>query len=140
MSLTLPLRHRAAPVCGVLVSLALGACGSTVSTASFKGEEHAVAQTISNLQADATAGEEKKICARDLAAPIVRSLGGAKACEAAIKNQLAETDSLQLEVRSIKLSGATASARVKSTYSGKTRASSLALVKEGGAWRISGLQ
>jgi hypothetical protein len=32
----------------VLLALGVGACGSTVSTSSFKGEAHAVAQRISD--------------------------------------------------------------------------------------------
>ena len=34
---------------------------------SFKGEEHEVAQTIANLQTDASAGDQQKICSNDLA-------------------------------------------------------------------------
>ena len=54
-----------------LVALALSACGSAVSTSAFKGEEHEVAQAIADLQADATAGEQGKICANDLSAAVV---------------------------------------------------------------------
>jgi hypothetical protein len=130
-----PLALLCLPLCAVTVA----ACGSTVSTAGFKGQQHEVAQTISNLQADATAGEEKKICADDLAAALVARLGGAKGCEQAIKNQLAEVDSLEVTVKSIQLStaGTTASAHVKSIYEGKSQPSTVSLVKEGGKWKIS---
>src|SRR6266851_6732403 len=50
-----------------LLALALGACGSTVSTSGFKGEPHEAVQAVSNLQSDATAADEKKVCADDLA-------------------------------------------------------------------------
>jgi hypothetical protein len=125
-------------LCAPLLALALAACGSaTVSTSGFAGEDRNVAQAISNLQSDATAGEEKKICARDLAGPVVARLGGAKGCEAAIKNRLAEVDSFELSVTSIRLDGATASARVRSVRGGKNRLSTLTLVKEGGKWKTS---
>ncbi len=120
---------------------ALAACGTAVSTSSFKGEEHAVAQAISNLQADATSGEQKKICANDLAKPLVAQLnrlGGS--CEAAIKSQLTEVDSLTVEVQSVKIASATATAAVKSIYAGKSHPSTVTLAKEGGKWRVSGLQ
>ncbi|HYM55284.1 MAG TPA: hypothetical protein VES97_07970 [Solirubrobacteraceae bacterium] len=134
------MRRLLAPVCLPLLAVALTACGSTVSTSSFKGEQHEVAQTIANLQADATAGEDKKICANDLAKSLVARLGGSKGCESAIKNQLAEVDSMELKVQSIKLApGAGASAQVKGIYEGKTRPGTLSLVKEGGRWRISSL-
>jgi hypothetical protein len=123
------------------LALVLSACGSTVSTANFKGQQLEVAQTISNLQADATAGEQKKICANDLAAAVVSRLGGTKGCEEAIKKQLAEIDSLEVSVQSIKLAtgGASATAAVRSVYEGKTRPSSVSLVKESGKWKISAL-
>lgn len=127
-------------LCLPLLAAGLAACGGTVSTSSFKGEAHAVAQTLSNLQADATAADQKKICANDLAKSVVARLGGAKGCEAAIKGQLAEIDPpIELEVKSIDVSGATATASVTSTYEGKKRLSTLSLVKEGGRWKVSGL-
>ncbi len=120
-------------------ALALAACAKTVSTAGFKGAEQEVAETIKNLQADATAGEQKKICANDVATSVVKGLGGAKDCESAIKSQLSEIDSLELTVQSIKIAptGTTATANVKSVHAGKSRASTLSLVKEGGKWKIA---
>jgi hypothetical protein len=127
--------------CAPLCAVALSACASTVSTASFKGAQQQVAQTVANLQADATASEQKKICADDLAAAVVDRLGGVKGCEAAIKDQLAEVDSLEVSVQSVALAstGTTATARVKSVHQGKSQPSTISLVKEGGKWKISSL-
>lgn len=123
-----------------LLALTLTACGSaTVSTSGFSGEDRNVAQAISHLQSDATAGEEAKICAKDLAGSVVARLGGVKGCEAAIKNQLTEVDSFELSVASIRLDGATASARVRSVHGGKSRLGTLTLVKESGKWKTSSL-
>jgi sorbitol-specific phosphotransferase system component IIBC len=135
------MRRLPAPLCLPALALALSACASTVSTASFKGGQHNVAQTIANLQTDATAGEQKKICANDLAAAVVSRLGGTKRCEAAIKKQLTEIDSLTVSVQSVKLAaaGTSATAAVTSVYEGKKRPSSVSLVKEGGKWKISAL-
>jgi hypothetical protein len=144
-------------ICPALLALGLGACGKMVSTSAFKGEEHEVAQTIAKLQTDATAGDEQKICANDLASAIVARLGGASpgngssppagalaGCKRAIKNQLAEVDSLDASVQSVQVSSGagqpTATARVKSTFAGKSRVHTVALVKEGGKWKVSGLQ
>jgi hypothetical protein len=134
-------RRVAALLCTAPLALGVTACGSTVSTSGYKGEEKAVAQTISNLQADATANEQGKICANDLAAPVVARLGGKKACEAAIKSQLAEIDSLEVSVVSIKLApgGTTAMAIVTSTYGGKKARGPITLVKEGGKWKVTKL-
>src|SRR5271166_1434839 len=129
------MRRPLALLCLPVSTLALAACGTTVSTAGFKG-----AQTISNLQADATAGEQAKICANDLAAALVQKLGGKKGCEAAIKSQLAQVDSLEASVESVTVAidGKTATAQVKSIREGKSRPSSVSLVAEGGKWKISG--
>jgi hypothetical protein len=135
------MRRSLALLCLPLAALALAACGTTVSTAGFKGEQHEVAQTVANLQADATAAEEKKICADDLAAALVTRLRGAKGCEAAIKSQLAEVDNLEVSVRSVQVAAGakTATVQAKSIHEGKSTTSSLSLVKEGGKWKISGL-
>ena len=88
-------------LCPLLLAVTLTACGSTTTTVGFKGERHEAAQTIANLQSDATAAEQKKICANDLAAAVVRRLGGSGDCEKAIKNQLTEVDNLETRVKSV---------------------------------------
>jgi hypothetical protein len=128
--------------CAVALALALSACGtaSSTSTSAFSGVKREVAQTIANFQSDSSGAEEKKICGDDLATALVTRLGGAKACEKAFKKQLAQVDNPELTIESVRLAphGASASATVKSIHEGKSRASSLSLVKERGKWRISG--
>jgi len=135
------MRRAFALLCLPLSPLALAACAGTTTTAGFQGAQHEAAQTIANLQADATAAEEKKICANDLATALVARLGGTKACEAAIKSQLAEVDSLQVSIQSVHTApgGTSATALLKSIYEGKSRASTVSLVREAGKWKISGL-
>jgi hypothetical protein len=132
-------KHLLTLLCVPLSAVALAACGSAVSTSSFSGTRHEVALTISNLQADATAAEQKKVCSRDLAAPVVARLGGQKSCETAIKNQLAEVDSLEVSVQSVQIApgGASAIAHVKSERSGKSRPGTVTLVKEDKSWKVS---
>lgn len=119
-----------------LALLALG-CGAAVSTSAFKGRQHEAAQAIADLQSDATAGDEKKICADDLAAGVVSALGGRKGCARTVKRQLEEVDNLEVSVQSIQVAGTTATAKVKSTYAGRSRRGSLALVEEGGRWKVA---
>jgi len=135
-------RRLLALLCLALAPLAVAACGSTVSTSNFKGEQHAVAQAIADLQADATAGEEKKICKDDLAVSVVTKLGGRKRCEKTVKTQLTEIDSLEVSVQSIQIAagGSTATAHVKSTYAGKKRAGTVSLTKETGRWRVASVR
>lgn len=119
---------------------ALAACGTAASSADFKGTEHEVAQTIVNLQSDITSGDQKKICGNDLAASVVRALGGRSACESNVKEEVAEIDNTELEVESVQVAGNTATAKVKSTYAGKKRSGAVvSLVREGGKWKIRSL-
>ncbi len=126
--------------CVALLSLGLSACAKSVSTSGLKGEAKAAAETIKNLQTDVTAGDEKKICQNDLAKPLVTKLdatGGS--CQEAIKGQLTEVDSFEVTVEAMQVSGTTATAHVKSIYSGKTRKGTLSLVKEGDKWKVASL-
>jgi outer membrane murein-binding lipoprotein Lpp len=123
-----------------LLAVGLASCGSTVSTSKFKGESKAVAARISNFQSDVTAMSEQKLCAKDLASAVQARLHSAhSSCQQALKSQLGAIDDYELAVEKIAVHGATATALVKSTWSGKQRLSTLTLVKEGGAWRITGL-
>lgn len=132
--------RRATTLCLLLCAPLLAACGTATSTSSFHGAEHEVAQTLANLQSDATATDQRKVCERDLAASIVAKLGGKSGCEAALKTQLSELDGTELNVVSVHLSGTTATAKATSVYSGKKKETTVALVHEGGKWKISALQ
>ncbi|HWX44306.1 MAG TPA: hypothetical protein VNY52_03180 [Solirubrobacteraceae bacterium] len=124
-----------------LLALGLGACGSTVSTSSFKGEAQAVAQRISDLQSDVTAASEQKLCNQDFARAVRARLNtGGGNCQQAVKRQIGSIDGYEVTVEKVAVSGATATAIVKSTWSGKLGLATLRLVKEGGSWRIASLE
>jgi hypothetical protein len=127
-------------LCVPLFAAVVSACASTTSN-SFKGESHAVAQTIANLQTDATAGEAQKICSEELASTVTARLNSAPGgCKQALKSQLSQVDTQELTVEKVDLHGSTsASAEVKSTYAGKTKITTLTLVKENAVWKISSL-
>ncbi len=125
-------------LCAPLLALGLSACAQTVSTSGLKGDAKAAGETIKDLQSNATAGEPKKICHDDLASSVVKRLESASGgCQEAIKKQLAEILSVELTVESVQVSGTSATARVKSVYSGKKKISTISLVKEGSKWKIS---
>lgn len=125
--------------CALAVALTVSACAETASTGKFSGESHNVAQTISNYQTDATAENEKKLCETDLAATLTVKLARVGGCQTVLKAQLHEIDALGLTIESIAVNGTHALAHVKSTYAGKSRISTFALIKEGSRWKISGL-
>jgi hypothetical protein len=133
------LRPLVAGICACAFAVGISACAETASTGKFSGESHNVAQTVSNFQTDATAEDEKKLCEDDLAATLTAKLGRVGGCQTVLKVQLHEIDALGLTIESISVNGTHALAHVKSTYSGKNRVTTLALVKEGSHWKISGL-
>lgn len=138
--MTISPAHFAAGLCALAITVGLAACGETASTGNFKGESHNVAQTVSDLQSHATSGDQKKLCENDLAAVLTTHLRSAGGCQAVLKKQLHEIDALNMTIESISVNGAGATAHVKSTYSGKSRITTLTLVKEGTRWKISGVQ
>jgi hypothetical protein len=124
--------------CAPALALGLSACAATVSTSGLKGEAKAAAETVKDLQSNVTASDNKKICEDDLSSAVVKSLAGSPGgCKEAIKKQLAEIDSVEVTVEAVQVSGTTATARVKSIYSGKKTISTMSLVKEGSKWKIS---
>ncbi len=94
---------RSSPLIAVLLALGVGACGSsTVSTSSFKGEAHAVAQRISDLQSDVSALNEQKICEQDFSrAARARLSTAGNTCKQALKRQLGSIDDYELTVEKI---------------------------------------
>lgn len=131
-------RQLASGLCAIALSVGFAACGETASTSSFKGESHNVATTVSDFQKDATGGDQKKLCVNDLAATLTARLRSGGGCQAVLKNQLHEIDALNMTIESIAVKGVGATAHVKSTYSGKSRITTLTLVKEGSRWKIAG--
>jgi hypothetical protein len=133
----LPFSRLIALLCVPPLVLGLSACAQTVSTSGLTGEAKAAAETVKGLQSNATSGEAKKICQEDLASAVVKRLADAPGgCQEVIKKQLAEIDSVELTVESMKVEGTSAIAHVKSIYSGKKRLSTVSLLKEGKKWKI----
>jgi hypothetical protein len=139
--ISVPLKRALLLLCAPLLALGVSACASSTSVSSFKGEERAVAQTVANLQSYGTAGEAQKICSDLLSSTVIARLRSATGgCKQALKNQLSQVDTPETTVEKVKLTGPTgATAEVKSTYAGKAKLTTVTLVKEGKAWKISKL-
>jgi hypothetical protein len=132
-------------VFAALVALVLAGCGQTTSTASFKGEQHEVAQALVNLQSHVNGGEQQKVCSDDLASSVVARLNTAKGgCTSAVKDQLAQIDNTNLAVDSVTLGTSSAkpsaSASVRTIYAGKTRRSTVTLLKQEGKWKLAAVR
>lgn len=139
--MTISARQLAVGVCALALAVGVAACSGTTSTSSFKGESHNVAETVSNLETDATDLNQQKVCDNDLAATLTKRLGGSSGCQTSLKKQLREIDAFSLTIKSIEIfGGLKASATVTSTYSGKSRVSTLLLVKEDSHWKVFGMR
>jgi hypothetical protein len=138
---TVSIKRALVLLCAPVLALGFSACASTASSSSYKGEDHAIAQTIVNLQNQATAGEAQKICSELLASAVTARLDSASGgCKQALKDQLAQVDTPQLTIQSVELDDSSnATVRVKSTYAGNNKVTAITLVKESGAWKISKL-
>jgi hypothetical protein len=127
-------------ILATVAAVTLAACGSTVSTGSYKGASKAVAQRISDFQSDVANNSPQKLCSDDLASAVQKRLQVAGSnCRTALKQQLGSIDDYELTVESIAVHNSTATAHVKSTRAGKAHIDTLRFVKEGGAWKISGV-
>jgi hypothetical protein len=111
------------------------------SAKDFTGERKAVAQTVEDLQSASRKHDGAKICSQLLAPALAAKIKAASkdACDTAVKDSLADADSFELQVQKVTISGANATAVVKSEGGDKDRVDTLALVKDRGAWKIATL-
>jgi hypothetical protein len=140
--MTLPSKQGRLAIAALVAAGVLAGCGETVTSNGFTGEEHEVAARIASFQKHASETSQKKICSQDLSASLVASIeksGNGKNCEEALKEQLKNVEDLTLTINDVTVHGKHATATVKSVRYGKTRPSTLTLVKEGQDWKISGV-
>src|SRR3954470_4440468 len=128
-------------VCLVLPALAgCGAASSSDSAKDFTGDKKAVAQTLDDFSKAARDNDEKEICTSLLARSLVRRLDATgPRCTGAISDQLDAAGDDKLDVKTIVVSGRTATATVVSKVDGDDRRQTLQLVSEDGRWRLSGV-
>jgi hypothetical protein len=141
---TLPVRMlRSLVPLALLASLALAGCTtrstSDDSTGEFRGDQRLVANTVEDFESAASEGDQGKICRDLLARALVAQYaerGGS--CERAVDGALKDTDSFEMTVERVTITGTQASVRVKSDRGKKDLQQSLTLVRQGQGWRISG--
>ena len=131
--------RRIAPAAAAL-ALAISACGSAPqeSASRFKGDEARVAELVDNLAAAGRVGDARKICNEILAPQLVteiKSAGGD--CVTEMDRAIEDASDYDLQVRSVKVNGDTATAQVRQGDTGDT--ATFSFVKENGGWRASAL-
>jgi copper chaperone CopZ len=112
-----------------------------VSTSKFRGDQRLVANTVEDFESAASKGDQDKICRDLLAKALVQQYaqhGGT--CEKAVDAALKDTDSFNLTVERVTISGQQATANVKADRGKHDINQALTLVKQGTGWRISAFE
>jgi hypothetical protein len=136
------------PVVLAVALLAPGGCGTATkhNAKDFTGVKHDVAQVVDDLASQARKGEASKICDQ-LLTPALRRTLAARArtsrrgvdCADQLKDSIRDADAFEITVRSIAVTGDSATVRVTTkTSADRDPADTLALVRQRG-WRISRL-
>jgi hypothetical protein len=125
----------------VALALPLTACGASQtsnSASEFKGQQAAVAELVDQLATAGRAGDAEKICTEILSKQLVAELKGAGGdCVTEMDRAIDDASDFDLTVRSVKVTGDTATAQVRQGDTGTT--ATFTFVKEGGGWRASAL-
>lgn len=131
----------AAALC--VLAVAVVGCGGAASDSSksFDGEKRTVARTVEDLEKAGKDREEKKICGELFSKSLLAALKKQGTnCPTAVKEALKDTDSFDLKVQEVTLSGPSARVKVQSGRAGSSqKTDTLTLDRDGSAWKISSL-
>jgi hypothetical protein len=133
-----------APIALVAAVLVAGCSAQSTNnddTSKFKGDQRLVANTVEDFESAASKGDQDKICRDLLAKALVDQYaqrGGT--CEKVVDSTLKDTDSFDLTVEKVAISGSTATATVKADRGKHDLTQAITLVKQGAGWRISEFQ
>jgi hypothetical protein len=130
---------RRASLALALLVLPLAGCTAAQSSKSkFKGDAGKVAAVVDDLAQAGRTGNAKKICSDILARQLVAELKSAGGdCESEMKAAIQDASDYDLKVDSVKVTGGSATARVRQGTKG--RVATFSFIKEKGNWRASAL-
>ena len=123
-----------------LLALVLSACGSAPAKqdSKFTGDRAQVAKLVDDLAEAGRKGDADKICAEILAKSLVDELKSAGGdCVTEMHRAITDATDYDLQVDDVKVTGATATAKVRQGTSKKV--ATFAFIKEKGGWRASAL-
>lgn len=130
--------RRASLVLALLVLPLAGCTAAQSSKSNFKGEAGKVAAVVDDLAQAGRTGNAKKICSDILARQLVAELKSAGGdCESEMKAAIQDASDYDLKVDSVKVTGGSATARVRQGTKGKV--ATFSFIKEKGDWRASAL-
>ena len=134
---------RAFMIGGACLAVALSGCSltptSSSGTAGFTGAKALVASTLNLLSTDGSSGNGADICKNVLSTTQRKSLNAIGNCTTIIDNQLKTIDTFTVTIKSITVTGATATARVQTELNGNKVVTSVALKNETDGWRLDSI-
>lgn len=132
-----PVRRAALPIaliCGFAVT-ASGCGAESRNEVTFRGAPAEVADLVEDLQEAAEQDEITRICRALLAEPLT-----GPQCADRVRAAIDDSDQFLLDVRAVKITGDTATARVITGAGDAERTATMRLVRQGSGWRISAFQ
>jgi len=129
------MRLAAMLLCGALT---LAACGGASPK---RSDADRVRDTLAAFGQASAKHDYRRVCAELLAKPVIDSVRRAGlSCESAMKSALQGVQSPKLEVGAVTIKGNRASAKVHTTAANQSASDdTVALVREGGDWKIGAL-
>jgi hypothetical protein len=129
---------RFAPV--LLAALALAGCAQAPpsSVGKFKGAEADVARKVDDLAKAGRTGKPDDICSNILSKELVDQLkDGGTDCATEMQKAIEDADDFDLQVLDVKITGTTATARVRRGDKGPTE--TMEFTRENNQWRATSL-
>jgi hypothetical protein len=123
-----------------VLALFLSACGTATSNqnSKFKGEQQNVVKVVDALASAGSRGDAGRICKEILSKQLVTELKTAGGdCVTEMDRAISDASDYDLQVTSVKINGANATAQVRQGKSGQV--ATFTFVKESGGWRASAL-
>ena len=119
-------------------ALALAGCGGGSAK---RSDADRVRDTLGAFGEASAKHDYRRVCAELLAKPVIDSVRRAGlSCESAMKSALEGVQAPKIEVRQVTITGNRASAKVHTTAANQPASDdTVALVKEGGDWKIGAL-
>jgi hypothetical protein len=117
------------------IATGCGTAGSN-SSADFTGAKKDVAKSIEDFESAARRSDQAKICRDLLATSLIDSLRtGGESCDSAVSDALDDADTFDMTVKSVTVSGSTATAVIDSKE--KSANDTFKLQKVGDQWKIA---
>lgn len=129
---------RARPILALLAGAAVFAVGcgeGSRESVDFTGTEAQVAEVVGDLQEAAESEETTRICR----ALLTKELASGD-CRAKVQQAIDDTDQFALDVRDVRVTGATAAARVITGSGDAERTTTMRFAREGSSWRVSAFE